>query len=168
MSNIGHDLAYARVAHRWPRVVLSCLASAALALYTATALVAAPIDEFRISELEQRIRDLETATREQARVLNQLLDQSSTKPLANLPATSAMRSEEQRWLSANQWQRVQPGMSELQVIELLGPPTQTRVSDDGRTRSLLYALEIGRSGFLTGKIDLQEHRATHIEIPQLK
>jgi hypothetical protein len=37
---------------------------------------AAPIDEFRLSDIEQKIRDLETVTREQARQLSQLQSQN--------------------------------------------------------------------------------------------
>ena len=45
-------------------------------------------------------------------------------------------------------------MSELEVIGLLGPPTSMR--EEGDARVLLYALEIGASGFLGGSITLRE------------
>jgi hypothetical protein len=120
--------------------------------------------------MEQRIRDLENTTREQARLIAQLQSQSGGGRNFNSPAAPSRPagSTEQRWLSASNWTRLKPGMSELQVIELLGVPTQIRISSDGRTRSLLYAMEVGRSGFLSGKVDLQDSKASNIELPQLK
>jgi hypothetical protein len=47
-------------------------------------------------------------------------------------------------------------------------PTQIRISSDGHTRSLLYAMEVGRSGFLSGKVDMQDSKVSNIELPQLK
>lgn len=131
---------------------------------------AAPIDEFRISDIEQKIRDLETTTREQARLIAQLQSQAGGNGNVSAPTASAdiPPNSEQRWLNASNWARLKIGMNELQIIELLGIPTQIRVSDDGQTRSLLYAMEIGRSGFLSGKVDLLNRKASNIEPPQLK
>lgn len=145
--------------------MLSCFLTILLATSTASA---APIDEFRISDIERKIRDLETATREQARLIAQLQSQTPGAK-TNAPAASAIPPhDEQRWLMAGSWARLKPGMSELQVIELLGVPTQVRSSDNGQTRSLLYAMEIGRSGFLSGKVELQSSKLTLIELPHLK
>jgi hypothetical protein len=66
------------------------------------------------------------------------------------------------------WNRIKPGMSELQVVELLGTPTQMRIADDNQSRQLLYALEIGRSGYLTGRITFSKGLVTVVEAPTLK
>lgn len=130
----------------------------------------APIDEFRVSDLEQKIRNLETASREQARQIAELQQQVH----GNRPTTTAKGGAigtthitEQRWLSLANWQKIKPGMSELQVVELLGAPTQLRVSDDRSSRTLHYAMEIGTSGFLSGKVILVAGHVTVIEIPSL-
>jgi hypothetical protein len=131
---------------------------------------AAPIDEFRISDIEQKIRDLESTTREQARQIAQLQTRVGGSLSANPPAATdnSPTTGDQRWLIAANWARLKLEMSELQIIDLLGVPTQIRTSDDGQTRSLLYAMEIGRSGFLSGKVDLQDNKVSSIEPPRLR
>jgi hypothetical protein len=59
-------------------------------------------------------------------------------------------------------------MSELQVIETLGPPTSMRGAGDGDERTLFYALEIGAGNFLSGSVQLQDRRVVQISTPVLK
>ena len=149
-------------------VLLCILTVVALSAPLATA---APIDEFRLSDIEQKIRDLETVTREQARQLSQLQSQNpgSRSGPAPLPGNAtAKSSDELRWVNAASWNRIKPGMSELQVVELLGAPTQMRIADDNQSRQLLYALEIGRSGYLSGRVTFSKGLVTVVEIPTLK
>lgn len=130
--------------------------------------VAAPIDEFRISVIEQQLHDLQNAVREQARVLSELQQRGAVGTAAVPPAIQATApNTEQRWLSAAAWQKLKVGMSELEVIELLGPPNQLRTDNTG-ARQLLYALEIGRSGFLSGKVLVREGKVAQIEQPVLR
>lgn len=141
------------------------LLSTCLTLQVASA---APIDEFRLSDIEQKIRDLETTTREQARLISQLQSQTPGMRSTGVAApSSASSSSELRWINAASWNRLKPGMSELQVVEILGAPTQMR-SADNQSRQLLYALEIGRSGYLTGRVTISKGTVTAIEIPTLK
>ncbi|MGC3981548.1 MAG: hypothetical protein QM808_09830 [Steroidobacteraceae bacterium] len=129
--------------------------------------LAAPIDEFRLNDIEQKIRDLETLTREQARLIAQLQTQTGVA-VTSTTLPNPVTTNDQRWLNATNWNKVKPGMSELQVIEILGTPTQMRISDDKRTRTLLYGLEIGRSGFLTGKVTMVGGQTAGVEIPTLR
>jgi hypothetical protein len=57
-------------------------------------------------------------------------------------------------------------MSELEVITLLGPPTSLREQDGDRV--LLYALEIGASGFLGGSVKLRDRAVTEVREPVLQ
>lgn len=154
--------------HRTPYPALLCCLTIGAGLLVAPT-IAAPIDEFRLSDIEQKIRDLETLTREQARQLSQLQAQNpgARNTPMSLPST-ATNNGELRWANAASWNRIKPGMSELQVIEILGAPTQMRVADDKQSRQLLYALEIGRSGYLTGRVIFREGLVTIVEIPTLK
>jgi hypothetical protein len=130
----------------------------------------APIDEFRISGIEQQIRDLQSAVREQARQIAELQQRnmgSNNVPNVSPTTNTVTSGGEQRWLSAANWQKLAPGMSELKVIELLGAPTQIRNDTDG-SRQLLYAMEIGRSGFLSGKVITQNGVVRNIELPSLR
>jgi hypothetical protein len=58
-------------------------------------------------------------------------------------------------------------MSELQVIEILGKPTALRTDAQGR-RALLYTLEIGTTGFLTGSISFVDGKVVEMQRPALK
>lgn len=134
------------------------------------ALAAAPIDEFRLSSIEQSIRALQTQVSEQARLISELQRQAGVAvspqaaPAVRSPATAA----NQTWLNAANWKRLRNGMSELEVVSILGPPTQMRASDDKSTRTLFYALEIGNSGFLTGNVVFSDGDLTTVNTPALK
>ena len=70
------------------------------------------------------------------------------------------------WLEAARWDRVRPGMSELEVIGILGPPTSMR--QEGEARVLLYAMEIGSAGFLGGNVELRDRAVSEVHKPTLK
>lgn len=139
-------------------------------LFAQPLLAGGPIDEFRISNIEQSVRALQTQVKEQARVIDDLQRQaggsaraaSAERRSSNVPAAN------NAWLSADNWKRVRNGMSELEVVSVLGPPTQMRVSDDKSTRTLLYALEIGSSGFLSGNVVFSSGGVSAVNIPILK
>jgi hypothetical protein len=57
-------------------------------------------------------------------------------------------------------------MNELEVIDLLGPPTSMRKAGDARV--LMYALEIGSSGFLGGSVTLRDRTVTEVRQPTLQ
>jgi hypothetical protein len=57
-------------------------------------------------------------------------------------------------------------MSELEVISSLGPPTSMR--EEGGARVLLYAMEIGVSGFLGGSVKLRERAVVEVAQPTLQ
>ena len=70
------------------------------------------------------------------------------------------------WLDAAKWKKLRPGMSELEVISLLGVPTSTRERDGAR--ELLYAMEIGSTAFLGGGVLLRDRKVVEIQVPTLK
>ena len=154
--------------------VIAYVIACVIAVSASPATGAAPIDEFRISDIEQQIRDLQTSVREQARMINelqqkidrQLATNSTTPPAAT--TTSADSPAAAPWLNARNWQQLKPGMNELQVVALLGAPTQTRRTETADGRQLLYAMEIGRSGFLSGKVTMIAGQLSSFELPTLK
>src|SRR6186713_1449016 len=105
---------------------------------------ASTADDFKVIKLEQDVRRLEQQVRDLSRQVAELrrtagtsIDQAVTsREVAAPPSASPL------WLQAKNWQRLKNGMSELQVIDLLGPPTSMRAAD-ADNRVLLYALEIG-------------------------
>jgi hypothetical protein len=130
-------------------------------------LTAAAADEGRISFLEQEVRNLQR----QVQAMSRQLDELRTRP-ARLdaqplePSRDAPASDLPRWVDASLWKRLRPGMTELEVIGALGPPTSMREEDGASV--LLYAMEIGSSGFLGGSVRLQDHKVAEVRQPSLQ
>ena len=131
-------------------------------------LAAGAADALQIAQIEQDIRRLQLQLQEQARQIEALRarlvqppvlpDARQSSPSPTTPSTT--------WVDASKWMQVRPGMSELEVIALLGPPTSMR--SEGAQRVLLYAMEIGASGFLGGSVTLRERSVVEVQVPQLK
>jgi hypothetical protein len=129
-------------------------------------LTALAADDPRVSFLEQEVRNLQR----QVQALSRQLDELRTRPDRPLPQRAAPSgalpdATLPRWVDASLWRRLRPGMSELEVISALGPPTSMR-EDDGRV--LLYALEISSSGFLGGSVKLRDRAVVEIRQPTLQ
>src|SRR5688572_3302851 len=116
-------------------------------------------DEARFSFLEQEIRTLQRQVQVLTRQLDELRNRPSrpelqlSRPVAPKPG-AAPADELPRWVDAARWRSLRSGMSELEVIGLLGPPSSMR--EEGDVRLLLYAMEIGSSGFLGGSVKLRD------------
>lgn len=127
----------------------------------------AAADDFKVIKLEQDVRNLERQVQTLSRQLDELkmqLSRSGDRPaIASSPTPSTMTGA---WLDASNWQRLKPGMSELEVISALGPPASMR-EEDG-VRVLLYAMEIGSSGFLSGSVSLRDRVVVEVQKPTLR
>lgn len=132
------------------------------------AIGASAADEFKIIQLEQDMRNLERRVDTLNREVDQLRARLARAGDRPPPARAAESAEptSMDWLDAANWDRVRPGMSELEVISALGPPTSMRLQDDARV--LLYAMEIGSSGFLSGSVTLSDRKVVEVERPVLK
>lgn len=126
-------------------------------------------DDYKVIKLEQDVRRLEQQVRDLSREIADLRRQTGAPPL------SAPRDQEKAappgsplWLQAKNWQRLREGMTELEVIEAIGPPTSTRAAADGAGRILFYALEIDTGSFLGGSVELKDRRVARINTPVLK
>jgi len=130
-------------------------------------LCASAQDEHRLSFLEQEVRNLQRQVQSLSQQVNDLRarpDRPVAVPGARTPAAPAPASDQ--WVNAKLWKSLRPGMSELEVISALGPPTSMREQDGARI--LLYALEIGSSGFLGGSVTLRDRSVTEIRAPTLQ
>ena len=124
-------------------------------------------DSNRIIALEQDVRNLErlvSTLQREVRELRQQARGSLGREGAALHDEQAATSD--AWLSASKWQTLRVGASEMEVIETLGPPTSMRTADGARV--LLYAMEIGSTGFLGGSVTLKDREVIAIEPPALK
>jgi hypothetical protein len=131
--------------------------------------VAADDDTYRLMKVEQDVRNLERQVQTLTRELDQVRQQQSRAgdriPSARSSSAPAGASST-AWLEATRWERIRAGMSELEVIGVLGAPTSMR--QDGDTRVLLYAMEIGASGFLGGSVEFRDRAVTAVNKPALK
>jgi hypothetical protein len=124
-------------------------------------------DDLKVAQLEQEVRYLQ---RELSRLSQELETLRAQLPR---PAVSPAQAAPPRpqttsslWLDVARWHRVKTGMSELQVIEILGAPTSMR--GELPARELLYAMEIGGAGFLGGSVTLRDRMVVSVKIPILQ
>lgn len=134
-------------------------------------LAGAAVDDYKVIKLEQDVRRLEGQVRELSRQIAELRHEPTAAPeQLQTPEnrTAASSTSTPQWLRTKQWQALQVGMSELQVIETLGPPTSTRVASDGDSRILFYSLELAANSFLSGSVEMRDRRLVEIKRPELK
>lgn len=67
------------------------------------------------------------------------------------------------WQIPSNWSRIKNGMSESQVIAILGNPTSNK--DLGPYRTLFYRGEVAGSGSVSGNIELTQDRVWQSNIP---
>ena len=127
-------------------------------------------DDFKVIELEQDVLELERRVEELSRQLAQLQQRGTASPPARATSQKCpdARACSPAWLRAANWRRVQPGMGEFEVIDILGPPSSVRGAPEARSRTLMYAMEIGPSAFLTGRVDLKDQRVIEVQVPALR
>ena len=132
--------------------------------------------DLKVDQLEQDVRDLKQELFRQQRRIDKLegdLLRSNSMPRRRVDVPSpgieeAAAEPTRAWLSAANWERVRTGMSESEVLEILGPPTTLRKSDDGAKATLFYALEIGTGSFLAGSVALANKQVVEIAKPALR
>ena len=132
-------------------------------------LTASAADEGRFSFLEQEVRNLQRQVQILTRDMNELRtrpDRLDVKSNAAGSAPAAASAELPRWVDASRWRRLRAGMSEIEVIGSLGAPTSMR--EENGARVLLYAMEIGGSGFLGGSVTLRERAVVEVNAPTLQ
>lgn len=150
------------------RVSHIALPAAALLLACA-AQAQTPVDDYRVSQLENEIRRLQQQVDYQARRI-EALEQAARITPPVLPGSPAVRSPDNSpvWLSDANWDRVKTGMSVQEVISILGRPTSTRNDDTGKLTLVFYAMELGEEKYLSGTIRFEDSVVAEINRPVLK
>jgi hypothetical protein len=143
-----------------------------LALLLLMPLAASAADDPRISFLEQEVRNLQR----QVQALSRQLDDLRTRPdrvgapssvaSGASPSGSELENSLPRWVDAALWKRLRTGTSELEVLSALGRPNSMR--EESGAQVLLYAMEIGSSGFLGGSVKLRDHAVVEVHPPVLQ
>ena len=142
-----------------PRLLLSALLL--LASFGASA-----ADDLKVMQLEQDVRDLQR----QVLGLTRQVEELQRRPLPGVRTERAysppVTASTDEWVDAAKWNRLKSGMSELEVISTLGPPTTIR--EESGARVLRYAMEIGSSGFLGGSVTLRDRVVVEVRKPALQ
>jgi len=148
-------------------------------LFAAVAMtvVALPMPAFAQEEL--RVRQLENDVRALQRTVdmqNQRIDRLESGARAPVGAGSApptvvaprAADSSPAWLVSTNWDKLRPGMKELEVIALLGRPTSVRADETAQTHTMFYAMELGPNAFLTGTVRFSESGVAEINKPTLR
>jgi len=132
----------------------------------------------KIPRLEQDVRQLQADLRVLTQQVGELRSRSeravAQPPSLQSPTEAARKTDpggapstpSAQWLDAGRWRQLRTGMSELEVVTVLGPPTAVRGQEAERV--LRYALEIGSSGFLAGSVTMRNRAVVAVEIPTLR
>lgn len=127
-------------------------------------------DDLKVAQLEQDVRDLQRQVLAQAQQITELRAQlnrpAQPGPAAPARSPQVAAGKNEAWLDASKWALLKPGMSELEVVSLLGPPISMR--EKAGDRVLLYAMEIGASGFLSGSVTLRDRVVLKTQKPELR
>lgn len=136
---------------------------------TAPAFAQIPVDDLRVRQLEAEILRLQQQVDAQALRI-EALERAARLTPPDPSSVSSVRAPDTSpvWLATANWDRVKPGMTALEVIAILGRPTSTRNSEDGKLRVLFYAMELGPDKYLSGTIRLDDSGVTEINRPMLK
>ena len=139
-------------------------------LFLAALLLFAPLvataDDLRIAQMEQDIRDLKRNVQALTRQVEELRRLQAMPGVKRLPSPSSSASASTAWVDLSKWNNLRPGMSELEVLSILGPPTTMR--DDNGAKVLRYALEISSGGFLSGSVTLRDRVVVEVRRPELQ
>lgn len=135
-------------------------------LFACLPIAAQSADDSKVAQLEQDVRDLKRQVLALSRELDEVRYRPGSPPVRTSRTREAASTGTETWVDAAKWQRVRRGMSELEVLSLLGPPTSMR--DEDGTRLLFYAMEIGASGYLSGSVTLRDRIVTSVQTPELK
>jgi hypothetical protein len=143
------------------------LCSLAFCAWLAPALPAA--EDLRVRQLEQDIAQLKRTVLEQQRRIEQLERQASSQArvsarseagVAQRPAASLP------WHAPINWDRLQTGMSEAQVIQILGPASVEQKT--GEQKVLFYGGTAPVWGAISGIVELRSGVVARVAPPQFK
>ena len=110
-----------------------------------------------VVEQERRILQLEKMLQRSPSKMTSARSITQPQPITSRQALS------EPWHYETYWRRIKDGMSESQVIKILGKPTG--VKDIGPFRTLFYRGEVRGSGFVSGNVELSDDRVWQVNTP---
>lgn len=144
--------------------------ASALLLASPVSFAAGGVDDLRVRQLEQDIMRLQRELDAQSRRIEGLERGQRSTSAGTMVAAPPSRPADSSpaWLVGTNWDRLRPGMKELDVIALLGRPTTVRTEDDGKGRAFFYAMELGPNAILSGNVRIGDAGVTEINRPVLR
>ncbi|MBI3044198.1 MAG: hypothetical protein HYY78_15365 [Betaproteobacteria bacterium] len=123
----------------------------------------------RVRHIEREIQILKKALEDQGRRI-ELLERAIQGPSQAVEPTAPTGAQNQPpsfsaypWHDKNSWGRVKDGMSEAQVMSILGRPTS--VNTVGGFKTIFYRGEVAGSGSVSGNVKLQDDRVWQVNKP---
>jgi hypothetical protein len=128
-------------------------------------------EDLRVRQLESDVRTLQREVEMQNQRIDRL-ESGARSPGAGSapPAAIAPRAADSSpaWLVSTNWDKLRPGMKELEVVALLGRPTSVRSDENAKTHTMFYAMELGPNAFLTGTVRFGDAGVAEINKPTLR
>jgi outer membrane protein assembly factor BamE (lipoprotein component of BamABCDE complex) len=120
----------------------------------------------RVDDLTKETAQLKRTIADQERRIAELERTVKVLQGAMTPATARILSDTPAWHVASNWGLIRKGMSEAQVMEILGPPTRVQSAID--TRTMLYMTDARSSTTLSGSVTLTDDRVTASTPPNIR
>ena len=118
----------------------------------------------RMDQLEKETAQLKATVAEQGRRINELEQTLKTLQAVLTPTPKPIPPPTPQWQEPSNWTMIRPGMSEAQVVQILGPPTNVEAAIDVRT--LLYETGSSSTRSLKGSVTLTADRVTAAQPPK--
>jgi hypothetical protein len=115
----------------------------------------------RTDALEMQTAELKQEVADQGRRIAEL--EKQVVALQTPPKPASIPAPVPPWHSPANWGLIKPGMSEMQVVAILGPPTNVQAVED--TRKLFYTPDPKSTNTLTGNITLMDDRVIAMSPP---
>lgn len=114
-------------------------------------------------QLSKTVADLKRLLEEQGDRIDELERRLSTSAPISKSVQDKGTQQEGTWRSGSAWDRLKSGMSESQVVSVLGQPTSSETL--GSFRTLYYRGEVEGSGFVSGNVKFSDDRMFLANIP---
>lgn len=112
----------------------------------------------RVDKLTLETEELMKTVAEQDKRIAELEKTVKMLQAAAAPLPSPIPSSTPPWKAPSSWNLVKSGMSEAQVVGILGPPTSVQSVEDSRT--LFYQPDPRSTSTLNGSVTLKDDRVT--------
>ena len=141
-----------------PRRVSAGPLAVFLVLAVLPTLLLAQSQDPRVDALEQQTTDLKKTVAEQEQRIAELEKTIKALQAILAPLPKPIPSPTPAWQSASSWNMIKPGMSEAEVVAILGPPSRVQSVTDMRT--LYYEPGPKSTTTLAGSVTLMDDRVT--------